>query len=298
MPDADGTVQRAVTLDAAGCIVGDLVCRHCLYPLRGLPIEGVCPECGAAVRWSLFGDRLSYANPAWARRLARGVTWVLIATLVSITGGTVGLITGQFRTVGVAFFGLLGGALISLLGYWLTTTPEPGRAERTSVWNLRTMTRVFAIVSVVQVAFDLANGQAGPAGWMPLAASGLLWLGSAAKLVLFHLLLCRLARRIPDERLAGATRVVMWGLGLSSGMATLVATATMLKALITGRMIGADAMSTGTAVIGCAALLATVAFSIWSIVLLFRYRAVLRGVADAAADTLARYTGVPDTDSA
>jgi len=54
--------------DAQGRVSIDLPCRTCGYVLRGLSVEGNCPECGLAIRQSMRRGRLEDSDPDWLRR--------------------------------------------------------------------------------------------------------------------------------------------------------------------------------------------------------------------------------------
>ena len=43
---------------ALPALASDLACRKCGYHLRGLPTNGMCPECGTPVAISLRGPLL------------------------------------------------------------------------------------------------------------------------------------------------------------------------------------------------------------------------------------------------
>lgn len=51
----------------------DVRCIRCGYDLVGLPPAGDCPECGTAIRRSLAGDRIAYADPRWLDQLVGGL---------------------------------------------------------------------------------------------------------------------------------------------------------------------------------------------------------------------------------
>lgn len=58
--------------DTAPHIGSDLSCVQCDYSLRGLPAEGVCPECGRHIQDSIAHEALLAASappplPAWLR---------------------------------------------------------------------------------------------------------------------------------------------------------------------------------------------------------------------------------------
>jgi len=58
-PDAEP--EPAVT----NCIDRDVACIDCRYNLRGLMDTGNCPQCGRAIRDSLWSDRFEFARHGW-----------------------------------------------------------------------------------------------------------------------------------------------------------------------------------------------------------------------------------------
>lgn len=68
-----------------GTLEIDISCMRCGYNLRGLAVDGQCPECGALVSASLNADRLMFADPNWLSGIARGLT-VILSSLVSGVG--------------------------------------------------------------------------------------------------------------------------------------------------------------------------------------------------------------------
>ena len=131
---------------------------------------------------------------------------------------------------------------------------------------------------------------------MLMTASGVLALLGVAGSVLFYILLCRLAVRIPNEGLAVQTRIVMWGLGIAYALGSVAATITFYWILSDGSAMATQptpVLIAAMAIFGCPAAIGIVVFGIWSIVLLFRYRAALFAAADAAVETWDRHAGVP-----
>jgi hypothetical protein len=74
-------------LNASGTVHVDVACRRCGYNLRGLQPDGCCPECGAAIGLSCYGDFLRFADPTWVETLAQGATLILWGTVVAVLGG-------------------------------------------------------------------------------------------------------------------------------------------------------------------------------------------------------------------
>ena len=56
----------------SGSVEGDIPCRKCSYNLRGLPLDGRCPECGTPVGVSVNGELLRYSDPEFIQTLRRG----------------------------------------------------------------------------------------------------------------------------------------------------------------------------------------------------------------------------------
>ena len=52
-------------------------CVKCGYDLRGLPVKGVCPECGTSVEDSLRGLLLQFASAEYRGKLSRGLSLIL-----------------------------------------------------------------------------------------------------------------------------------------------------------------------------------------------------------------------------
>ena len=73
-------------VDAKRVVIADAPCRKCGYNVRGLSIDGRCPECGSPVGLSVMGDLLRFSDPSWVRTLRRGVTLILTGIVVYIFG--------------------------------------------------------------------------------------------------------------------------------------------------------------------------------------------------------------------
>ncbi len=75
----------------------DVSCIQCGYNLRGLPINGRCPECGNETIASLQPDRLIFADKKWLFRVSDGFSWM------------------YWSIIGFIFFGMVFGILFGLL---------------------------------------------------------------------------------------------------------------------------------------------------------------------------------------
>src|SRR5690606_23833499 len=111
----------------------DQACIGCGYALRGLPVAGVCPECGMAIARSFRGDRLAAADPDYVRTLLRGATLLLAAAvgvlLIWIGSLAVGLALGpnvHAAAVKIMLFGAFTTvACLGAAGAFQISTPDP-----------------------------------------------------------------------------------------------------------------------------------------------------------------------------
>lgn len=200
-------------VNAQGVVVRDVPCLGCGYNLRGLSRAGKCPECGAAVGRALAGNLLSLAEPAWLRRVQRGVDVLLLAALVSFVGTLVvwWLVPrpGLFELVELAQ-----GALL-LLGAWWVTTPEPGGLDTTACERTRRIVRAALSIGVGGQLLSLAQLIPGLPEAVNLFLAACVLVGSLATLAGFWFTLValgRLAQRVPDARLARRAAFVRWAL--------------------------------------------------------------------------------------
>jgi hypothetical protein len=269
-------------------VTEDMLCVHCGYNVRGLPVDGRCPECGTPVSWSLRGDLLRHADPEWLDRLRLGTVLKLWNIVLGIGLGIVGAI---LVSVGVPQWmllplGVLGGVL-GLCASFAITTQEPRISLQEDTVTLRKVVRVFAVLAFLgTVSREAAEGIAlgpGPqiAATLLQVAGVVAWVG---ELVYFR----RFARRIPDESLARQTGVVLWASSIGLGLMLVFGVAV---ALITGAA-GATGTTTApspggmTLLVGpiCVVSVLAVVFMIWYVALLFRYRSAF---AHAAAQSRA-----------
>jgi len=146
-------------LDGSTSALASLPCRSCGYELAGLPHDSRCPECATAVADSLRAERIEFADPAWARRLTRGVA--LMAVGARLTAMT------MLLTCGALLFGLLGGGpafsiwlflevalfstalLANVIGALIATSAEPRDRGREPLWSPRRCFRASAFVAIV-----------------------------------------------------------------------------------------------------------------------------------------------------
>jgi hypothetical protein len=235
-------------------VADDRPCLVCGYNLKAIPTDGKCPECGTPVARSLQGDLLRYCSPEYVRTLRRGITLVEVAialgmlstlgifiasAIVVFNTGAIKFGTQWFKpssvtTTGPVLHGLLYERIIqlvkttisavSLLGWWLFSTQDPGLAERDPAHKSRQVLRVFLALSAIAAGATLLVTFVPSLMTQASAASGnflgplptkliLSWLANIAFLVAFVASLTymiHLARRVPDAALQKRADLYRW----------------------------------------------------------------------------------------
>lgn len=306
MSQRPAAAQRTANTDDRGLLAEDVTCRSCGYNLRGLSLEGACPECRVSVAQSVRGDFLQFSDPVWVGRLARGVKWMIIGVFATIIGtvaivfigvlgatfaasGTVAMSTAaQAATMAVAVVE----AAILVIGYWLVTSPDPGAADREKVMNVRNIARYGMIIASLQAILQAVQQSNMRGMTLPGASSSFsmaMTIG-AAMLVVFMVIgliaagamfiwFRTLALRIPRVGLARQTRIVMYGY-----MVALMVTIAMQMTIVIGGpgvLIAAGAAGPSPwffayLAMSCGGSLVLLTFSIWGLVLLFIYLAAFK----------------------
>lgn len=224
----------------------DRACISCGYSLRGLAVEGNCPECGTPVADSLRGTLLRHASPAYLAKVRMGIDLVLLGMLLTLlmtlvaVGAAIWMIAlaaargGQGGGMAAAPFGAVdramqlllnfGGfavACISLVGYLKLTTPDPQFAAVDQPLTARKFVRAMVIVQIATATVEVVLGAvamgipptSGAMAGMTIAGgvSGVLQtLAWAAQFFAIMLYFRWLARRVPDAAMERQTRVYMW----------------------------------------------------------------------------------------
>lgn len=208
-----------------------LQCLRCGYNLHGLHTSSACPECGTPVSRTLAGNLLRYSQQAYLDKLANGVFLIvlsyiltvglLVLVLVPVILAALAEANVLILVVGItaSLIGLAIG-IMSLIGWWQFSTPDPDFLGKDNVESTRTILRAvvagMAVIMVLSLPFDALSwfGDSDAAAYGSQAlnvVSGLLGL------VLFFVSLIYvrfIAERIPDRELVNQARTYLWLLPL------------------------------------------------------------------------------------
>ncbi len=287
-------------LAAEEVIDANTPCVSCGYNLRGLSVEGTCPECGASVACSIRGDLLRFSHPRWVGRLGTGAALLFYANLLAIAAvivdavisGVVQLQQSSLAWVYDAVFAVLGLTLISMLfaGVWVLASPDPRESPRTRGRWVRLACREGIVALVVGVPLLCVPLSVFPDLRLVLSVGFLVaFLGWNAA-VFLHI--GRLADRVPSRSVVRLSRICLW---LLLADAALYAVKLVLELL--GPQIGPSATSSqpgtqGSAedltlshILGCyegLLFLISIGFGILTLVLCWRCRRTFREAADEA----------------
>jgi hypothetical protein len=283
--------------DERGEIVVDHECKKCGYNLRGLREEGRCPECGTPIGLSTTGDLLRFADPDWVEKVARGLTIILWMILGGLIGGVLaagaGAIVGK-ETGTIIIFVV---QLVSFYGVWLMTEPDPSGIGEDPNITARKVIRITLVVGLLNSplqlaldAFDLPKAGVILVGLSMLLVGIVGLVGEFAKFIYYE----RLAKRIPDDALAGRARFLKWAFPTALGV--LVVGAGVM--VVVGATARAGGPAAGLAVGGCLmapAGLALIVFGVMALFLLVRLRKAVTQQAKLARATWAAALGAAAT---
>jgi hypothetical protein len=264
-------------------VINDVPCRKCSYNLRTLPIAGTCPECGAPVGVSVYGDLLRYSDPGWVRKLATGTRLILINIFVVIGLMMIGMIFAVLRVIAPHSGGLLLIELVSFaanfvgfVGAWLLTERDPsgiGEDQYGTVRKVIRITLLFGVASAfITIAFNITVLP--PAGSQLLGViNGLLQIVGIVGVYAQIQYLEKLALRLPDQRLSErANTLKVWLCG-SYGAFLIIGVIENVSIMARGR---AGAAMGPMMVVGCVAALLGIpllVLGIMYILMIDRFRA-------------------------
>jgi hypothetical protein len=202
----------------------DVPCLNCGYNLRGLVPEGSCPECGALIVRSLQGNLLQFSNPAYLASLHRGVVLVLCAALAHATITPVAIGSAfafAFTPPALLLVGMttvsLVSSLLSLAGWWMFTTPDPGIMDGDKGDRPRQIARAcVAMQAVTTLAMAAIEHIPFGVGVQPLVNVVMVFGGALTIAGFFASMyyIRWLAPRVPDKSLRDTAARYLWLLPL------------------------------------------------------------------------------------
>jgi hypothetical protein len=255
----------------------DIPCRKCSYNLRGLSIEGRCPECGLPIGLSVHGELLRYSDPNFVATLARGVSLILWGVFVVIVGSIIAAVAvavvarGGVRP-GATFIGIvpLVGNIMMVVGAWFLTAPDPSGLGEDRYGTARKIIRVALVVGLINQFVNWGLGIGPPLE--PAVRLAIQTVAFAAGIVgvvgqfaqLYYL--NKLALRIPNADLSQRARFLMWAMGISYGLLLVVGFVAAAFFVSRGTAAGAAPTAVGA---GCFAAILGLAVLVFGDMYLF-----------------------------
>jgi hypothetical protein len=193
--------------------------------LRGLPISGACPECSAPVERSLLGDLIAFSSPEYQSTIHRGVflvqAGIIGSLLLFILGIVLAFAFSAAQSVMLVGQGLsLIPAALSVWGWWLLSSPDPGQLASNKGESPRQVIRVTvaiqAAITVVHFATTAVSTMAigsqavGGIGVMALAMNRVARGASVAQFFAAMLYIKWLATRLPSPRAEKRAKLMLW----------------------------------------------------------------------------------------
>ncbi len=197
-------------------------------------------------------ELLADTDPIWVERLRRGTAWMrsgllislgsaatsFVLTVLVLVAADVGITHGRLAR-SATIVGLLSWAGFGVygVGLWFVTTGAAGQPER-----LPSFVRLATGLTVAAgVARWLPTDRWSPQGWAVylVITSGVQAVGVVGLWATLALL-SGLARRLPDDRLAGRADTIMYGLGTPLAMGWLLRVLTLVPWFTGGRPLVAD----------------------------------------------------------
>jgi hypothetical protein len=219
-PDPPADISPAAVLE-------DRPCLQCGYSLRGLPLDGHCPECGIPVANSLRGNLLVYSSLIYLESLHRGAVFVISGVLIGLVGAVVAFFIRFWLTFpSRASFHLgtldllaratdLFASLLALFGWWLLSAPDPGLLGEDHSMNSRKLVRIVVAIGAAAALLAFVLQMINFLNPLPYAVASKIaaLVGGAASIVQFFASMTYLrwlARRVPDRALHNEAARFMW----------------------------------------------------------------------------------------
>lgn len=286
MIDLSTTPRGSIMAD--GTVVLDIPCRKCAYNLRGLNVNGRCPECGAPVGFSVQGDYLQFSSPEWLDTLAKGASLFLLGIIVMIVGAIVVGIGASVAGLGrwpVQIVGMVAAVMLTI-AWWRLTEPDPSGLGEDRYGTARKLIRIGLVASICDQMLEFTK-QAGPYTPSVNLLLGLLdvMFGIMGIVSFFAGLnyLRKLALRVPDRELADRGKFLIWAFG-STFVIGIVLIFVMAFFVAASGVRGSWGVAAIPVILMVIALLV---FSIMYLMLIVRLGGRFRALADRARNTWA-----------
>jgi hypothetical protein len=173
---------------------------------------------------AIHGQLLKYSDPAWVGTLARGVRLIIAGLALMVAAILVNMVLSivvpptQMLPMLLLPMGLVVMYLLSLIGSWLLTSPDPSGIGEDRYGRSRKIIRFSLLVGLASTVLSLGArfGSLPPQVMtaiqtITILASLVGVVGMFAQLDYFQ----KLALRIPDQKLAGRASILKYSLGIS-----------------------------------------------------------------------------------
>ncbi len=270
-------LENAQLFDASGVIGIDHHCRRCGYNLRGLREEGICPECGSPVGFSIRGNFLRFADPIWVDKLAQGLKIILWMLLFKVLVRTASPAIGDSLT---AVLGLVV-EVISFYGVWLLTEPEPCAAIEYNNITARKFIRIASIIGIAGSLLGLTPEMLGRTSGLVVLVVGFVMglVGLAGEFAKFTF--CKqLAERIPDTDLALRAGFLRWAYVMSEAITYVFGT--IATVLFFMSMFAASAGGQGVIAFSCIMGIGAIGMLVFGIMTIFMLLRLRKALAEQA----------------
>ncbi len=251
-------------------------CPRCGYELTGLDPQGLCPECGSPVELALKPDYLVYTSPEYVAKLHTGAFLVVLAMVVMIGSVLLAMlfaVSGLWSGGGADLLGTLAGfaiGVLSLTGWWLLSSPDPGKAGFDLVATSRKVLRGLLVIQVSAAFINLVvelTGTAFAAGSALALMNIIEQIVSYAAFITSMLYLRTLAWRIPNQHIADRAKFMLTFAIVLFVLTIVLFVGAALAAGIGGGMGGA--MGGGFALAGCLFIPLAIAAIVFFVMYLF-----------------------------
>lgn len=206
----------------------DLNCVGCEYNLKALPTEHLCPECGRDIKDSLpTRTRLSRAKQQWLQTVSRGLTFLMLATVMSLCsvigmvllifsgslGGFIPFMSSGPTTIGktlalILLIALMLSFMPFIISIWLITASRPRRKSRRLSGQVELAARIFSVFGSVSLCLAMFPGVTGFSEHFLLPAIGIkTWVLLSAALIATVLSLSNVADHLNEKSLSSQGRI-------------------------------------------------------------------------------------------